>query len=107
MKRTLEKIVRYAASVADPEKIILFGSMARDQDDVFSDVDLLIVSENCEMRKDVEARIRSFSQELSLKIDVLICSQSEMEEASRNPHSFLGEIAKSGRTVYENETCIF
>ena len=74
MKRTLERIVDYAASVADPEKIILFGSMAQKRNDVYSDVDLLIVSESPQTKADVIARIKSFSNQHSLQIDVLLHS---------------------------------
>ena len=46
MKRTLAKIIDYAVRVAVPERIILFGSMVNGNANVFSDVDLLIISEN-------------------------------------------------------------
>lgn len=106
MKRTIEKIVEYAASVADPEKIILFGSMAQDRINVYSDVDLLIVSENPEIKREVTAKINSFSNQLSLKIDVLIHSQSELEQACQKPHSFLAAIVNSGSVVFEKATCV-
>lgn len=107
MKRTIAKIVEYAAHVAEPDRIILFGSMAEERNNVYSDVDLLIVSENPETRNEVKAKINSFSNQLSLKVDVLIFSQSEIEQACQKPHSFLEAIVKSGRIVYENNTCIF
>ena len=106
MKRTIKKIVDYAARVAEPEKIILFGSMAENRNNVYSDVDLLIVSENPDTRKEVKARISSFSNQLSLKVDVLVHSQSELRHASQTPHSFLEAIVKSGIIVYE-KNCTF
>lgn len=105
MKRTIKRIIAYAASIADPEKIILFGSMAQERNNIYSDVDLLIVSENPEIKEEVVARIKNFSSQLSLKIDVLIYSQSEVERACQKRYSFLEAIVKSGRIVYENGTC--
>jgi len=72
MKMTLQKIIDYAVEIAEPEIIILFGSMANGMINSFSDVDLLIISENTWMKKDIIAKIVSYSSELSLKIDVLI-----------------------------------
>lgn len=101
MKNTLGKIIDYAARIADPEEIILFGSMGTGKANWFSDVDLLIISENPAIRKDVAARIRSFLRELSLKSDVLICSKSEIEMETQRPNSFIAAIIKSGKIVYK------
>lgn len=101
MKRTLEKIVEYAARVAEPADIFLFGSMAHGRANVFSDVDLLIVSDNPVIKEEVVARIRSFSQELSLRADVLIYSRSEIEKEKQKQNSFIGAIIKSGKIIYK------
>lgn len=102
MKRTLEKIIEYAVRVVDPDMIILFGSMADDKANVFSDVDLLIVSENTLIKKDITAKIVSYSSELSLKTDILIYSKSEIERETQKPNSFMEAIIKSGRVVYKH-----
>ncbi len=102
MKRTLDKIIDYAIEITEPEMIILFGSMADEMTNVFSDVDLLIVSENTLIKKDITAKIVSYSSELSLKTDVLIYSRSEIEGESQTPNSFIAAIIKSGKVVYEN-----
>lgn len=106
MKRTIEKIVKYAAIVADPEKIILFGSMVQERYNVYSDIDLLIILEDSEIKREVIAKITSFANQLSVKIDVLICTQSELKQACEKPHSFLGAIVKSGKIIYEKNACI-
>ena len=102
MKRTLKKIIDYAARVAEPEMIILFGSMADGTTNVFSDVDLLIILENALMKKDITAKIVSYSSELSLKADVLIYSESAIERESQKSNSFIAAIIKSGKVIYKN-----
>jgi predicted nucleotidyltransferase len=99
---TLQKIIDYAVGIAEPEMIILFGSMANGMINSFSDVDLLIISENTWMKKDIIAKIVSYSSELSLKIDVLIYSRSEIEKKSQKSNSFIAAIIKSGKVVYKN-----
>lgn len=103
MKRTLSKIIGYAAGVAEPERIILFGSMACGNANVFSDIDLLIISENTLPKRETAAIITSYARELSLKVDVLIYSASEVEKERQKAHSFVGAILKSGKPVFENK----
>ncbi len=101
MKRTLKKIINYAVMISEAEMIILFGSMADGMTNGFSDVDLLIVSENTLMKNDITAKIVSYSSELSLKTDVLIYSGSEIEREIRKPNSFIEAVLKSGKVVYK------
>lgn len=101
MKRTLSKIVDYAAKVTEPEQIILFGSMSNGSHNVFSDVDLLIVVDNTFSKKDIAAVITSYARELSLKADVLVYSGSEIENESKKADSFVSAILKSGKLVFE------
>ena len=46
--RTLDEIVRRVVEVAQPERIVLFGSAARGEMTRHSDVDLLIVSDRAD-----------------------------------------------------------
>ena len=48
---TLDEIIRRIVAVAEPEKIILFGSAARGEMDRHSDVDLLIVKDGVHRRR--------------------------------------------------------
>lgn len=103
MKNTLRKIVDYAVRTADPDKIVMFGSMSTGKANLFSDLDLLIISDNLSFKKDIAARVKSFSQELSIKSDVLIYSKSEIKKEAQIPNSFIASIIKSGRVVYEKK----
>jgi len=102
MTKTLEKIIAYAAMVAEPEKIILFGSMADNKANIFSDVDLLIITSDKTDKRHVSSMIESFSKELSLKTDVLIYSKAEIEKEVLVPNSFLAGIVKAGKAVWSD-----
>ncbi len=86
--------------IADPAEIILFGSMAEGKANEYSDVDLLIISDNKLIWKQVRSMIVSYATELSLKIDVLIYSRSAIEEEMQKPSSFIKAVVKSGKIVY-------
>jgi predicted nucleotidyltransferase len=101
MMNALEKIIGYAVHTVQPERIILFGSLAHGRNNVHSDVDLLIVVEHPYRKNELEMQIRSLAKEYSLKADVLIRTPREIEQASLNPLSFLSSVIKDGKIVYE------
>lgn len=98
---TLEHIIRYVVSVAEPEEIILFGSVADDTANVHSDIDLLIIAEDPVGRKEMAERIRNYIYQYSLKADVLICKRSRLEEEIATPDSFIKAVYKAGKQVYK------
>jgi predicted nucleotidyltransferase len=103
MVKTLQKIISYSATVAEPEKIILFGSMASNNSNVFSDVDLLIISDSIINKKGIVDMIVCYTKEYSLKTDVLIRTSAEIEKELLVPNSFLGWILKSGKVVWSRK----
>jgi len=101
LKSTIDKIVKYAVHVTEPEKIILFGSMINGTANVNSDVDLLIISESCINNKEAMSRIKNYANQHSLKTDVLIYSCSEFERELNTSNSFISAVHKSGKIVHK------
>lgn len=99
LQNTIDKIVQYAVYVTEPEEIILFGSLANKTANVFSDVDILIISDM--NKKEAVSKIRNYVYQLSLKTDVLIYSRDEFEKQMNLPVSFLKAVQKAGKTVYK------
>lgn len=83
----------------DPERIILFGSLASGQARLWSDVDLVVVA-------DTDKRFLDRTKEALLLLrpevglDVLIYSPEEFEHLCRERPFFQQEILK-GKIVYE------
>lgn len=101
MKKTVDKIINFAVKIADPELIILFGSMAKGTDNASSDIDLLIVSEDSSMKRNIIDLVGNYARELSLRADVLVFSRSEFESVCQIPNSFASAIAKHGKIIWK------
>ncbi len=102
MKKTIERIVSYAVQVAEPEKIFLFGSMANGANNIHSDLDLLLVTDkDFLLKKQISEQIKQYAQELMLAADVLIYSETELESAAQEKHSFLAGVLKTGKIIYQ------
>jgi predicted nucleotidyltransferase len=85
----------------DPERIVLFGSMARSDHDEASDVDLIIVYET-------DKRFLDRLEELYLSwnipkaVDILAYTPSEYESMAAQS-GFLQKVLSEGQMIYERE----
>jgi uncharacterized protein len=99
----LESILQNLISQYQPEKIILFGSMAEGGVKVWSDLDLVIIKETTkpflQRLKEVALLCRS-----SVGVDFLVYRPSEFEQmiAEGNPF-ILQEVINKGRVLYERQ----
>jgi len=80
-------------------RIILFGSLAEGDVDVFSDLDLLVIMPPHKSGKEW-ARLVHESIEPGIASDIIIYNQKELQE-NLAKSSFLRSVLNSGRIVYE------
>ncbi|KAF0152861.1 MAG: DNA polymerase beta domain-containing protein region [Ignavibacteria bacterium] len=84
----------------DPDKVILFGSQAREQDDKFSDVDLLVLTNPNGSRRKLMLAMDRELRGLNYARDIVILSTEEFERDK----DIVGTIAryanKEGKVIY-------
>ena len=98
---TLNDIVKRIVDVADPEKIILFGSAARGDFGRNSDVDLLIIKDG-EDALTLMSRIYGVMQGVGVAVDALVVSPEDVERF-KNSHSLIIKPAlQDGVVIYES-----
>jgi len=101
VQQQLEKMVRSIVESFHPEKIILFGSHARNAGTPESDVDLLIVMPFHGSRRKVAIAIDVKLGERSLPLDVLVVTPEEMERERGRVGTILPRALKEGRVLYD------
>ena len=86
-----------------PEKVILFGSVARGEERAGSDIDLLIIKKTDKRRpfrvKEVFESLRGLDRGYSL--DPIVYTPEEINKRLALGDYFIKEVFKSGRVVYE------
>jgi predicted nucleotidyltransferase len=84
---------------AGVERIILFGSIAKDEIGPASDIDLIVVQET---KKRFIERIGDLYELIDPKyaLDILVYTPSEFEEM-RKTSIFMNQILREGRLLYE------
>ena len=99
--KLLEEIKRRILSVSSPERIILFGSYARGEQNANSDVDLLVIEKNVNAPRQESVRLRRVLRGLMVPIDVLVATPEQIERHRESVGLIYGPAVREGRVIYE------
>ena len=94
---------------SDPYRIILFGSHATGNQDINSDIDIMVILDNNDVSKtyterlNKKAYIRNLLLTINRKIplDILVYSKEELNLIKNYGNYFIDEIEKTGKIIYE------
>lgn len=101
MNDSLEKAIKIIIKVAEPDKIILFGSHARGDDKPESDYDLLVLKRGVRKKRALTQKIYLSFKDVGAPIDVIVADLEKYEQLKNDPYLIYSEAAKNGRMVYE------
>jgi predicted nucleotidyltransferase len=100
MEREMARFVRILTEHGNPERVIVFGSLASGQVHAWSDIDLVIVE-----KTDLPfwQRLRQTRRLLRPQVgtDILVYTPEEFEQLRRDRTFFRKEILAKGMVVYE------
>ena len=99
-QNTVDEIIRRVVEVAQPERIILFGSAAQGTMTRNSDVDLLIVKEGGDA-KNLRARIYENLYGVLVAVDAILVSPADLERYKDSHALVIKPALQDGRVVYE------
>ena len=99
-QQTLDEIIRRIVEVAQPEKIILFGSAARGDMNRHSDVDLLVVKDGGDpwtVMGDIYGNLRG----VGAAVDAIVVTPAQVERYKDSHALVIKPALREGRIVYE------
>lgn len=83
-------------------KVVLFGSYASDFHSQESDIDLLIIFSKKGNRTQRYIKVSKELEPMPLPIDLLIRSRKDIQDRLKIGDSFIQEILKKGKVLYEH-----
>lgn len=96
----IDKIVSLIVTNVNPDKVVLFGSYAYGKPNEDSDLDLLIIKD-MEVEKYKRGReIRKYLRGTKVPMDLIVCTNKEIEEISNDKTAFISQILRKGRVLY-------
>lgn len=103
-ENVLREIVRRIVEVAQPERIVLFGSAARGEMGPHSDVDLLVIKSGEYSRSRMAGDIYQNLYGVGQAVDVVVVTSEDVERY-RDTHCLVVKSAlQEGREVYRAGT---
>lgn len=97
-RRQIQRLADEIARRFHPRKIILFGSYARGDAGVDSDVDLLVITRR---KQDSLPILRAISHPFSM--DLLVLGEKAFRERLAEGDFFLQDITEQGLVLYEED----
>lgn len=97
----IEKASDLLAQVAKPERIILFGSHAREDARFDSDIDILVIEREVDDRIAEMVRLNRELAPLRLPVDLLVVDQDMFDQWSDTPGNVYYRAKREGKVLYE------
>jgi len=99
-----EALLRSIVAEFAPQRVILFGSAARDAAGPDSDLDLLVVLDDDVSLEKLSGRaVHAARRGYSEPVDIIPCRASVLQERARAKGSFADIILRDGITIYERQ----
>ena len=95
----IQEIVRRIVAKAHPERIVLFGSAARDEAGPLSDIDLLIVKSNVHRRRLAMDLYEALS-DLGQPVDLIVATPEDLARYGHSPALVLEPALREGKVIY-------
>ena len=97
----IKEAVKRITTVFDPEKIVLFGSHAKDSATSESDIDLLVIFPELSDAREQAVSIRKILADFPIGKDIVVASQQHIAEHGHLIGTVLYSALREGKVVYE------
>lgn len=98
---TLDRAVKLLIEAAHPQRIILFGSYARNEAGIHSDVDFLVIEKKVKNKIHEMIRLKRVLRQLEIPVDVIVSSIQEIDDWGHLPGTALYWALKEGKVLHE------
>ncbi|MEW6286424.1 MAG: nucleotidyltransferase domain-containing protein [Chloroflexota bacterium] len=100
-KKLLKEVTRRIVALANPRRVILFGSAARGQMDKDSDFDLLVVVGKSVHRRQMAQKIYRGLRGVGISVDVIVATEDDLKKYGSKNGTVIKPALQEGRVVYE------
>ena len=99
-EETIRQAVATLVAVANPKRVVLFGSHARGDARADSDLNFMVVEDQVEDRAKEMVRLSRALRPLRVPADVLVVSTDELARYGKEPGSIYWWALKEGRVMH-------
>ncbi len=99
-RQEIKEMARRLGRATNAHRVILFGSYARGNPTVDSDVDFMIIAESNLPRFKRSRKLYGMIKPYPFPMDLLVYTPDEVERAKRSTVSFVSQVLQEGKTLY-------
>ena len=103
MKSPVEAIVDIIVRVADPDRIILFGSHASGNAGPDSDYDICVLKSGITHKRKCAMALYESMAGVGVPVDIIVETPESYAELIASPYMVYARIEKGGKVIYERE----
>ena len=100
-KKLLKEVTRRIVAVANPKRVVLFGSAARGRMKADSDFDMLVVVKAPVHRRRMAQKIYRGLHGVGVSVDVVVVTEGDLKKYGSRAGSVLKPALQEGRVLYE------
>ena len=100
-QKILNDIIQRVVEIAEPERIILFGSIAREEMNRHSDVDLLVVKDAPALRQ-LTAKVYQRLYGVGAAVDLVMVTPQDVERYKDSHALIIKPALREGTVMYES-----
>jgi len=97
----VDEITRRIVATVQPQRILLFGSVARGQSNADSDFDMLVIVRGPAHRRALAQEIYKNLRGILTPVDIVVATEQDVQQHGQAIGSILRPALKEGRVVYE------
>jgi predicted nucleotidyltransferase len=101
-EQTINQAAMLLGEAAKPARVILFGSYARGDAGESSDLDFLVVEPTLQDKFGEMVRLRQVLRPLRVPVDVLVCSQAEVNQQQHACSTAVYWALREGKVLYDS-----
>jgi predicted nucleotidyltransferase len=101
-EQTINQAAILLGEAAKPARVILFGSYARGDAGENSDLDFLVVEPTLQDKFGEMVRLRQVLRPLRVPVDVLVCSQAEVNQQQHACSTAVYWALREGKVLYDS-----
>lgn len=103
--KQIKEIVTQLVTGYRPEKIILFGSVARGESTPMSDLDFLVIKNTDKPYFERISEVNSFiPSDRFMNVDIAVFTPEEFQQAQHEKRLFIRQVLQCGVALYEANT---
>jgi len=100
-RKLLKEVTRRIVAVAQPKRVVLFGSAARGSMEKDSDFDMLVVVGSSVHRREMSQKIYRGLHGFGISVDVIVATEDDLKKYGAKPGTILKPALEEGRLLYE------